>query len=128
MQPLRCAPRPRVCRRPAPNRPALLHQFRVPEIGREGQVMPSQSAVASSNSRLHRNSLWREFLRIGIFAGLLSFAVASLPAPARAWGCEGHQVVALLAEKHLTPHALAVAKKILADGPIDPSLSRYCKQ
>jgi hypothetical protein len=90
--------------------------------------MPSQSAVASSNSRLHRNSLWREFLRIGIFAGLLSFAVASLPAPARAWGCEGHQVVALLAEKHLTPHALAVAKKILADGPIDPSLSRYCKQ
>jgi hypothetical protein len=52
----------------------------------------------------------------------------SLPAPARAWGCEGHQVVALLAEKHLTPHALAMAKKILADGPIDPSLSRYCKE
>ena len=51
----------------------------------------------------------------------------SLPAPARAWGCEGHQVVALLAEKHLTPHALAMAKKILAEGPIDPSLNRYCK-
>jgi hypothetical protein len=90
--------------------------------------MPSESAVASSNSLLDQNSLWREFLRIGIFTGLLSFAVVSLPAPARAWGCEGHQVVALLAEKHLTPHALAMAKKILADGPIDPSLSRYCKQ
>ena len=51
----------------------------------------------------------------------------SLPAPARAWGCEGHQVIALLAEKHLTPHALAMAKKILAEGPVDPSLSRYCK-
>jgi hypothetical protein len=37
-------------------------------------------------------------------------------------------VVALLAEKHLTPHALAMAKKILAEGPIDPSLSRYCKE
>jgi hypothetical protein len=70
----------------------------------------------------------RHFLRAGIFACLLVFAVVSHPAPARAWGCEGHQVVALLAEKHLTPHALAMAKKILAEGPIDPSLSRYCKE
>ncbi|HWF13169.1 MAG TPA: S1/P1 nuclease, partial [Candidatus Acidoferrales bacterium] len=46
----------------------------------------------------------------------------------RAWGCEGHQIIALLAEKHLTPHALEMAKKILADSPIDPSLSRYCKE
>ncbi|MGC2029149.1 MAG: S1/P1 nuclease, partial [Steroidobacteraceae bacterium] len=43
-------------------------------------------------------------------------------------GCEGHQVIALLAEKHLTPHALAIEKKILVDSPIDPSLSRYCKE
>src|ERR1700732_107170 len=70
----------------------------------------------------------RQFLRDGVFVCLLLFAVVSLPAPAHAWGCEGHQVVALLAEKHMTPHALAMAKKILADGPIDPSLSRYCKQ
>jgi hypothetical protein len=73
------------------------------------------------------DSLPRQYLRAGIFACILVLAVVSLPAPARAWGCEGHQVVALLAEKHLTPHALAVAKKILAEGPIDPSLSRYCK-
>ena len=52
----------------------------------------------------------------------------SLPAPAHAWGCKGHQVVALLAEMHLNPRALAMAKKILAEGPIDPSLSRYCKE
>ena len=90
--------------------------------------MPSESAAASSSSLLYRNSFRREFLHAGIFASLLFFFVVSLPAPARAWGCEGHQVVALLAEKHLTPHALAMAKKILADGPIDPSLSRYCKE
>jgi len=84
--------------------------------------------VLSSLSVWHRNSWPRDFLRAGIFAGLLFVAVVSLPASARAWGCEGHQVVALLAEKHLTPHALAMAKKILAEGPIDPKLSRYCKE
>jgi hypothetical protein len=78
--------------------------------------------------KLRRDSLTQEILRAGIFVCVLAFAIVSLPAPARAWGCEGHQVVALLAEKHLTPHALAMAKKILADGPIDPSLSRYCKE
>jgi S1/P1 Nuclease len=92
-------------------------------------MMPSHAAAPFSFSLtlLRRNSLPRQFLRAGIFASLLVFVVVSLPAPARAWGCEGHQVVALLAEKHLTPHALATAKKILAEGPIDPSLSRYCK-
>ena len=67
-----------------------------------------------------RSTCAPEFLR-----ACLVLAVVSLPVPARAWGCEGHQVVALLAEKHLTPHALAMAKKILAEGPIDPSLNRY---
>lgn len=74
------------------------------------------------------DSLPRQLLRAAIFACLLISAIVSLPAQARAWGCEGHQVVALLAEKHLTPHALAMAKRILAEGPIDPSLSRYCKE
>jgi hypothetical protein len=50
------------------------------------------------------------------------------PSSAWAWGCEGHQVVALIAERNLTPHALAMVKQILRDGPIDPHLSRYCKQ
>ena len=64
---------------------------------------------------------------IPIFASCLVAVLVILPAPALAWGCKGHQVVALLAEKHLTPHALASAKKILAEGPIDPKLNRYCK-
>jgi hypothetical protein len=54
-------------------------------------------------------------------------AAMSSPTPARAWGCKGHQAIALLAEKHLTPKALAAVNKILTDAPIDPSLSRYCK-
>ncbi len=65
----------------------------------------------------------REYPRLRVLS-----AAVSMPAPARAWGCEGHQVVALLAGKHLTPHALAMAKRILVDGPIDPRLSRYCKE
>ena len=50
------------------------------------------------------------------------------PSSAWAWGCKGHQIVALIAERNLTPHALAMVKQILHDGPIDPSLSRYCKE
>jgi hypothetical protein len=47
---------------------------------------------------------------------------------AQAWGCKGHETVALIAEAHLTPDARAMAVKILADGPISPALSRYCKE
>ena len=50
------------------------------------------------------------------------------PSSVWAWGCEGHQVVALIAKRHLTPHALAMVKQILRDAPIDPSLCRYCKE
>jgi S1/P1 Nuclease len=89
----------------------------------------ARGAVAShSLCTPHLAQLLRQFLRAGISACLLLIAIVSIPAPAHAWGCEGHQVVALLAEKHLTPRALAMTKKILADSPIDPSLSRYCKQ
>ena len=90
--------------------------------------MTSDAKAPSSHSPLRRKSFLHDFLRAAIFASLLLFAVVCLPAPARAWGCEGHQVVALLAEKHLTAHALAMAKKILAEGPIDPGLNRYCKE
>src|SRR5580704_11600977 len=91
-------------------------------------MMPGVAIVPSSLFLLRRKSFSGQFLRTGIFACLLLLAVVSLPASARAWGCKGHQVVALLAEKHLNPRALAMAKKILADGPIDPGLSRYCKE
>jgi len=70
----------------------------------------------------------RNFLRAGLVAIIFLLAGISLPTSAFAWGCKGHQVVALLAEKHLNPRALAMVKKILAEGPIDPALSRFCKE
>jgi len=50
------------------------------------------------------------------------------PIDARAWGCQCHQAIALLAEKHLNPRALAAVKQILQSNPVDPSLDRYCKE
>ncbi len=44
----------------------------------------------------------------------------------RAWGCKGHQTVALIAEKHLAPEALQMVQKLLGDNPIDPKLRRWC--
>jgi len=48
------------------------------------------------------------------------------PSATLAWGCKGHQTVALLAEKHLTPEAKLFVQKLLADSPVDPKLNRYC--
>src|SRR5579864_2502476 len=50
------------------------------------------------------------------------------PSSAWAWGCEGHQVIALIAERNLTAHALEMVNQILHGSPIDPILSRYCKE
>jgi hypothetical protein len=54
-----------------------------------------------------------------------ALALAATP-QAWAWGCEGHQTVALIAEKHLNPNALSMANQILTDNPIDPALHRFC--
>ncbi len=64
------------------------------------------------------------------FARTLLIAFASLAAVPSTWGwgCKGHEIVALIAEAHLNSHARAIALKILADGPISSSLSRYCKE
>ncbi len=43
------------------------------------------------------------------------------------WGCEGHQIVALIARAHLSPGASAAVDDLLASQPMDPALSRYCK-
>lgn len=61
-------------------------------------------------------------------AGLAAvFAMMLLAAPeARAWGCKGHQTVALIAEKHLTAEAREMVETLLKNNPIDPNLKRYC--
>src|SRR5208337_3410543 len=40
--------------------------------------------------------------------------------PAVAWGCKGHQTVALIAERHLTPEARQLVDKLLEENPVDP--------
>jgi nuclease S1 len=65
--------------------------------------------------------------RLAAGTALVSGLLLLAPCPGWAWGCQGHQVVAFIAEKHLTPHARAMVEKILKDGPIDPALDRYCK-
>lgn len=60
---------------------------------------------------------------IFLFGGIAGLAMA--PA-AKAWGCKGHQTVALIAEKHLTPEARQLIQKLLSENPIDPKLNRYC--
>jgi hypothetical protein len=58
---------------------------------------------------------------------LLLVAIFSLgTVPAWAWGCKGHQTVALIAEQQLTPVARQFVDRLLSDNPIDPRLTRYC--
>lgn len=58
---------------------------------------------------------------------LLSSLLALLPRPAAAWGCEGHQAIAVLAEQLLDPATRAAAIALLRAAPIDPALPRYCR-
>jgi hypothetical protein len=55
------------------------------------------------------------------------FALPLLSGPAFGWGCDGHQIIALIARAHLTPEASAGVDKMLRDNPIDPALDRFCK-
>jgi len=43
------------------------------------------------------------------------------------WGCEGHQIVALIARAHLTTAASAAVDGLLKSNPIDPTLRRFCQ-
>ena len=63
--------------------------------------------------------------RMKFLAGSLALLTSAAP-PANAWGCKGHQTVALIAEKHLTPEGRQMVQKLLGDNPIDPKLRRWC--
>jgi hypothetical protein len=54
---------------------------------------------------------------------VLPFASAS----AFGWGCEGHQMIALIARAHLTPAASGAVDQLLRENPIGPDLNRFCK-
>ncbi len=63
--------------------------------------------------------------RLSMLAAILAVLLCSTPS-AHAWGCKGHQTVALIAEKHLTPEARQLVEKLLGENPIDPKLKRWC--
>jgi hypothetical protein len=83
----------------------------------------SASALPDHPRKAHRHT---KLIPILVFLAVVIFFCA--PSSAWAWGCQGHQVVALIAERNLTPHALEMVRQILRDSPIDPGLSRYCKE
>jgi hypothetical protein len=56
---------------------------------------------------------------------LAAFSIAA--PPAFGWGCEGHQIVALIARAHLTPAAAAAVNRLLAENPDDSAGNHYCK-
>lgn len=52
---------------------------------------------------------------------LLAFCPTS-----RAWGCQGHEIIAIIAEAHFNSRARAMVQEILARDPISLELARYC--
>jgi hypothetical protein len=59
---------------------------------------------------------------IAIFVALSALSAST----ASAWGCKGHETVALIAEKHLSPEAKEFVLSLLKNNPVDPQLKRYC--
>ena len=58
----------------------------------------------------------------------MRFLVLALlwPAALCGWGCQGHEMVALIARAHLNPRASAAVNRLLAAQPADPALKRFC--
>ena len=85
-------------------------------------------ATATGDSRRDFKMARLAIRLAGFFATLLTVVLmGSLGVPTtNAWGCKGHQTVALIAEKHLTPEARELVLKLLSENPIDPQLKRYC--
>jgi hypothetical protein len=67
-------------------------------------------------------------MRLANLCILLTLASSILfsASPANAWGCKGHETVALIAEKHLSPEAKEFVLTLLKENPVDPQLKRYC--
>jgi hypothetical protein len=77
--------------------------------------------------KIERLKRERPMKRFGIYSfSLYVLVLLFWPAEAQAWGCKGHQTVALIAEKHLTPETRQWVEKLLSENPIDPKLNRYC--
>ena len=56
-------------------------------------------------------------------AGCAFLCLTGVPR-AQGWGCRGHEVIAYLAEKHLTPEAKVMVVSLLSDNPVQ--YNAYC--
>lgn len=65
----------------------------------------------------------RAAVRLFRIAAFLPFAAG----PLFGWGCEGHQMIALIARAHLSTAASDAVDQLLGRNPIDPTLPRFCK-
>jgi hypothetical protein len=61
------------------------------------------------------------------FVALFLFVTGATSIPAHGWGCEGHEIVALIALKHLQPQIVNQVNAILNASPISATLKRYCR-
>jgi S1/P1 Nuclease len=95
---------------------------------RRGTIQRALALTAAKSMCLPRHFARRSFMRLANVAILLVLAFTALfSAPAgNAWGCKGHETVALIAEKHLSPEAKDFVLTILKENPLDPQLKRYC--
>jgi hypothetical protein len=75
-----------------------------------------------------RRPIFKYLRSIAILTFLCGTSMLFAAPSAWAFGCQAHEIVALIAEKHLSPHAAAMVQKLLKDNPIDPALRRYCEQ
>jgi hypothetical protein len=75
-----------------------------------------------------RRVILRTMRSLAVPAFLCGVSMIFAAPSAWAFGCQAHEIIALIAQKHLSPRALAMVDQILKDNPIDPALVRYCKQ
>jgi len=76
--------------------------------------------ISKAKSKCSRNTT-RSVAAMLVLTALLLLAPAG-----HAWGCKGHQTVALIAESQLTPEAKQLLVGLLTENPVDPNLKRYC--
>jgi hypothetical protein len=68
------------------------------------------------------------FVRRSLVTILLALGGFAAVPTAEAWGCKGHEIVALIAERHLNDRARRSAIQLLTTVPSDPHLTRYCAE
>src|SRR6202795_1452471 len=77
---------------------------------------------------IFRRMMSRSAKSLAVFVFLCGGSLLMAAPSAWAFGCQAHEIIALIAEKHLSPHALAMVQQLLKDNPTDPTLNTYCQQ